>query len=116
MFIVSGNVAYHKSASQADLSGWAKRWPASRAVDGNTNPNMAHGHCAHPESDPGGRAWWMVDLVDTYNISKVTIYNRADTRENECWDIYIMYLHNIFNNETSSGSLIWLNFRSLDDS
>ena len=106
MIIVSGNVAYHKSASQADGSGWATRWPASGAVDGNTDPHLAHDHCAHPESEWGGRAWWVVDLVDTYNISKVTIYNRADHGENECWGIYIIYLRNIFTSETSSNRLL----------
>ena len=94
MFIVLGNVAYRKSATQAVGSHWARDWPARRAVDGNTDPNMANGHCAHPESVWGGTAWWMVDLVDTYNISKLTIYNRADASENECWDFYIMYIHN----------------------
>ena len=84
MFIVSGNIAYHKNATQADdLSRWAKMFPASRAVDGNTDTNMVHGHYAHPQSDWDGWAWWMVDLVDTYNIYKVTIYNRADAGENE---------------------------------
>ena len=109
MFIVLGNVAYHKNAYQADRSQWSKRFPANKAVDGDTDTHMAHGHCALPESVWGGRAWWMVDLVDIYNISKVTIYNRADAGENECWDIYIMYLYNIFNNETSSNILLWLN-------
>ena len=104
MFIVSGNVAYHKTASQADHSHWAQMWPANRAVDGNTDTDMAHGHCAHPESSWDVRAWWMVDLVDTYSISSVTIYNRADDGENECWDT--IYLHNIVNNETSSNNIV----------
>ena len=52
--------------------------PAGRAVDGNTNPNMGAGHCAHPDTVTGKNAWWMVDLKDTYNISRVIIYNRAD--------------------------------------
>ena len=106
MFIVSGNVAYHKTAYQADRSQWARRWPANRAVDGNTDTDMAHGHCALPESVWGGRAWWVVDLVDTYNISKVIIYNRADDGENECWDIYIVYLHILSNSQTSSNSFL----------
>ena len=101
MFIISGNVAYHKIASQADRTRWSRMWPANGAVDGNTDTDMTHGHCAHPQSDWGGRASWMVDLVDTYNISKVTIYNRGDECENECWDFYII-IHNNFNIEISS--------------
>ena len=104
MFVVTGNVAYHKTASQADRSHWARMWPGNRAVDGNTHTHMGQGHCAHPESVWDGRAWWMVDLVDTYNISSVTIYNRADDGEKECWDT--IYLHNIVNNETSNNKIV----------
>ena len=95
MFIVSGNVAYHKNASQAESSHWSKKWPASKAVDGNTDTHMAHGHCAHPESVWGGMAWWMVNFIDTYNISKVTIYNTADVGENEFGISTPYTLHNM---------------------
>ena len=99
-----GNVAYHKTAFQAVRSQWARRWPANKAVDGDTDTDINRGHCAHPESVWGARAWWMVDLVDTYNISKVTIYNRADDGENDCWDT--IYLHNIVNNEITSNTIL----------
>ena len=74
LFVVTGNVAYAKSANQS-TGDYGGRFPAGRAVDGNTNPHMGAGHCAHPDTDTGKNAWWMVDLGDTYNISHVIIYN-----------------------------------------
>ena len=76
VFVVIGNVAYKKSATQSiDPSGWGGKIPAKLAVDGNTNPSMGAGHCASPDTEWGKNAWWMVDLEDTYNISRVIIYN-----------------------------------------
>ena len=69
-----GNVAYNKPSSQS-IGDWGGRFPAGRAVDGYTNPSMAGGHCAHPDTDWGRNAWWMVDLEEIYNISHVIIYN-----------------------------------------
>ncbi|KAK2148334.1 hypothetical protein NP493_3235g00000 [Ridgeia piscesae] len=67
-----GNVAYNKAASQSiDPYGFGGTYPAGRAVDGDTNPSMAAGHCAHPDTDWGKNAWWMVDLKGTYNLSRV---------------------------------------------
>ncbi|KAI0220359.1 hypothetical protein LSAT2_028127, partial [Lamellibrachia satsuma] len=71
----TGNVAYNKPSSQS-IGDWGGRFPAGRAVDGNTNPSMAGGHCANPDTDWGRNAWWMVDLGEIYNISRVIIYNR----------------------------------------
>ncbi|KAI0223054.1 hypothetical protein LSAT2_025710 [Lamellibrachia satsuma] len=71
----TGNVAYNKPASQS-IGDWGGRFPAGRAVDGNTNPSMAGGHCALPDTDWGSNAWWMVDLGEIYNVSRVIIYNR----------------------------------------
>ena len=70
--VVIGNVAYAKSTRQSagDVS-----YPSGRAVDGDTNPHMGAGHCALASISGGRNAWWMVDLNDTYNISRVIIYN-----------------------------------------
>ena len=75
IFVVTGNVAYNKSASQS-IGDWGGSFPAGRAVDGNTDQRLHAGHCAHPDTDWGKNAWWMVDLKDTYNFSRVIIYNR----------------------------------------
>ena len=75
VFFVKGNVAYNKPSSQS-IDAWGGLYPAGRAVDGNTNPSLVGGHCAHPDTDWGKNAWWMVDLSEIYNISRVIIYNR----------------------------------------
>ena len=75
VFFVKGNVAYNKPSTQS-IGDWGGSFPAGLAVDGNTNPSMAGGHCAHPDTDWGRNAWWMVDLEETYNISRVIIFNR----------------------------------------
>ncbi|KAI0234096.1 hypothetical protein LSAT2_015708 [Lamellibrachia satsuma] len=74
----TGNVAYGKNASQSIVDGVAD-FPAGRAVDGDTNPDMSEGHCAHPDTAEGSNAWWMVDLGGTYNIYKVIVYTRGDS-------------------------------------
>ncbi|KAK2184446.1 hypothetical protein NP493_265g00032 [Ridgeia piscesae] len=86
-----GNVAYAKSASQS-IGDWGGSYPAGRAVDGDTNPHMGAGHCAHPDTDWGKNAWWMVDLKDTYNISRVIIYNK-DSAHNRL-DTFILSVGN----------------------
>ena len=67
-----------KKASQIDeTKGNSKTYPASRAVDGNTNPNIRDNSCAHPHTrKPNMTAWWKVDLNDTYRLYSVIIYNR----------------------------------------
>ena len=67
-----GNVAYGKNASQ---SGNNKN-VASRAIDGDIDPVLSNGKCAHPYRSDGNRAWWMVDLGDTYDITNVTLFTR----------------------------------------
>ena len=56
---------------------WGTDHVASRAVDGYINPNINDGYCAHPESkDTSKRAWWYVDLEDSYRISNIILFNR----------------------------------------
>ena len=52
------------------------------AVDGNTDPELTHLHCAHPYTfDPyyspqGEPAWWYVNLERTYLVSTIAIFFR----------------------------------------
>ncbi|KAK2191690.1 hypothetical protein NP493_48g07132 [Ridgeia piscesae] len=66
-----------KKASQIDeTAGYSRSYPASRAVDGNTNPVISKS-CAHPYTrNEDKTAWWKVDLNDTYRLYSVVIYNR----------------------------------------
>ena len=70
-----------KKASQIDekTNYYSKKYTASKAVDGNTDSDMHHNHCAHPMTwNKNLSAWWKVDLDDTYRIYSVVIYNRKN--------------------------------------
>ena len=55
---------------------------AEKAVDGNTNPDMADLSCVHPdtsglpEPEKNQPAWWRVDLGADYDVYEVIIVNR----------------------------------------
>ena len=79
--LFSGNVGYKKTAHQSGENSisWSINNPASRAVDGNTDPDMDNQHsCAHPMDSYGTNAWWMVDLGQKYSIHRVVIYNKKN--------------------------------------
>ena len=71
-----GNLAYRKPTTQGP--GTNAYHYASRAVDGNLDPGINHGSCAHPydPNDADGSAWWKVDLQEIYVIISVNITNR----------------------------------------
>ncbi|KAK2191678.1 hypothetical protein NP493_48g07064 [Ridgeia piscesae] len=80
----TGNVAYNKKASQSGekTNIYSRSYPASRAVDGNTDSYLKHDHCAHPMlNDTTTTAWWKVDLNGTYRLYSVVIYNRNSNIE-----------------------------------
>ena len=77
-----GEVAQGKPASQVSTArpfAPCLEPSASLAVDGNTNPALLEGctctHTAYPLTAP---MWWIVDLLDSYIVYNLTIYNRAD--------------------------------------
>ena len=49
---------------------------AERAIDGDANPNYRARKCQSTlrERNP----WWRVDLETTFNVVKVTVYNRLN--------------------------------------
>ena len=72
--LLGTNIALNKSATQGP--GIYAGQTADKAVDGNTT-NKNDGRCAHTtEGNTTTRAWWQVDLGDTYRITGVKIYNR----------------------------------------
>ena len=82
-FVRLGNVAYNKTATQ---SGTRVDFIAGAAVDGDTDSNMRHHHCAHPDAKPGANAWWTVDLTEQHRLDRVIIYNRGDCCECNTFD------------------------------
>lgn len=49
---------------------------SARAVDGNTDGNWGNRSVIH--SNGSDQPWWEVNLLDVYDISSITIYNRTD--------------------------------------
>ncbi|XP_046574868.1 fucolectin-like [Haliotis rubra] len=79
------NVALHKVAYQSskyvfdhiDAS-------AGNAVDGNTNSRLDGNSCTHTITGDVN-TWWLVDLLDVYEVTNVTLWNRdivADRLQN----------------------------------
>ena len=69
------NIAFGKPAFQS--SNFNARWTADKALDGNLDPEIHKNGCTHTgrkEWNP----WWKTDLLQRYNISKVTLYNRVE--------------------------------------
>ncbi|XP_006818584.2 fucolectin-like [Saccoglossus kowalevskii] len=71
------NVAIGKTATQS--SDWSASFPASNAVDGNTNTNWGSGSCTSTQGEEG--AWWKVDLGANYLVYVVIVTNRQDCCE-----------------------------------
>ncbi|XP_071945661.1 scavenger receptor cysteine-rich domain-containing protein DMBT1-like [Antedon mediterranea] len=54
--------------------GWSGE--AARAIDGNRNHLYGGNSCTHTQNE--ANSWWKVDLLETFDITSVTIFNRAD--------------------------------------
>lgn len=76
------NLALGKPADQSSLFGIGRlEGVASKAVDGNADPNYDHGYCSHTHSD--NPSWWRVDLgSNDVPVSEVYIVNRFTTDPN----------------------------------
>ena len=68
------NVALGKPASQS--STYTADYPASRAVDGNTDGNHLSKSINHTNYDVN--AWWQVDLGTPTAIASIALWNRTD--------------------------------------
>ena len=69
------NLALNKNVHQSSNYQSIYRPTASKAVDGNRDPNFSNGSCSHTwwEYEP----FWVVDLGQVYRISHVVITNRG---------------------------------------
>ena len=75
--IISGNVAYQKTASQ---SGTSFQHPPELAVDGDTYQKLDAGrYCANPSGGTRDNpAWWQVDLGQEHVVYNVTVIDRIE--------------------------------------
>lgn len=67
------NVLYRSNAWQSSI---AANGDASRAVDGNVNPDYGAGSCTHTNS--GVNNWWITDMFYIRQIQTVMVFNRQD--------------------------------------
>ena len=84
IILLSGNVAYNKTAHQIgtykdNVHVGYQTHVALRAVDGDIGPILADGCCAHPADDVNRQpAWWSVDLGDLYQINSIVFFARNE--------------------------------------
>ncbi|XP_027143309.1 fucolectin isoform X1 [Larimichthys crocea] len=69
------NVALRGKATQSDRY-YDAFGAAYNAIDGNRDSNFHDGSCTHTRGKPN--PWWRVDLLDSYIITNINIYNRGD--------------------------------------
>lgn len=72
-FTAEANLAQGKTATQKSTYG---SYPASLAVDGNTDGVFAHGSVS--AADYASSPWWQVDLGGSAAVSAVVIWGRTD--------------------------------------
>jgi parallel beta-helix repeat protein len=79
------NVALGKEASQASL--YEGNLPG-RAVDGNTDGNLANNSVTHTQEGP--QEWWQVDLGDNFSIQTINVWTRTDCCDWRLSNFYVM--------------------------
>jgi hypothetical protein len=69
------NLATNKTATQSSTY---PGYPASNAVDGNTDGSVPHGSVTVTASGTEANPWWQVDLGTLAVVDSVVIWNRTD--------------------------------------
>lgn len=63
---------------------------ADRAVDGNTGGDFRKGEVSHSDKGDGSvPAWWQVDLGQSRDIGKITVWNRTDCCSDRLKDFWV---------------------------
>ena len=53
------------------------KYSAGKAVDGDIDGNMDHGHCSWAQSLPPHPRSWVVDLQHLYQLENITVYGQS---------------------------------------
>ncbi len=72
------NIALNKPAFQSSDYEFSDKWTADKAVDGSLNTVMKEDSCTHTGDENELSPWWKTDLLNRYEITAVTLYNRAE--------------------------------------
>ncbi|XP_006820175.1 uncharacterized protein LOC102805978, partial [Saccoglossus kowalevskii] len=107
------NVAFNKTAMLSTI--WSPSYPASNAVDGNTNTNWYQGKsCTSTRKETG--AWWKVDLGANYLVFNVILTNRQGCCETRILNSEVRIgLSDFISNNTRCGELVTLEQTSQSD-
>ena len=79
------NVAHGKQAEQSSIF---NGHIATRGVDGNTNQDFSSYTCFETSNSTGTSNWWYVDLVNTYILTEVKMFNRLDC----CCKLFVYFM------------------------
>lgn len=77
--VALGGVAYQSSNPYG--------WGPELAIDGNTCGDFSCGSTTHTDLD--SPAWWYVDLLSTYVLSEIDIWNRTDCCGSRLHDFHV---------------------------
>jgi hypothetical protein len=87
------NLARNKTAAQSSTY---PNFPASLAVDGNTDGNGGNGSVTVTNSGSEMNPWWQVDLGASYTLSSIAIWNRTDCCGSRLSDYWVFVSDNPF--------------------
>lgn len=90
------NVALRGKATQSTRLTDNPVSAAHNAIDGNRNSEFSVGSCTHTNEQTN--PWWRVDLLQSYIITSVTIFNRGDCCQHRLSGLEI-HIGNSLNNE-----------------
>jgi YD repeat-containing protein len=116
----SYNLAYHKPATQSKtyVDSGGNSFPASLAVDGNTNSDFNGGlSCATTSGDASqapGQSYWQVDLGSSQQIGSAKLWPRTDCCPDQLSNIYLLVSDQPFASNALSDNLnqpgVWNTF------
>jgi hypothetical protein len=84
----ANNLALQGTATQSS-NAYPDQGHAGKANDGNTNGNWFAGSVTHTNAE---QAWWQVDLLATYRINEIVVWNRTDVAYERLSDFYVSVL------------------------
>ena len=67
---------------------------AEKAIDGNTDPKIDRGFCAHMDAKSGSPGHWSVDLGQDHVIINVTLFNRLESKTQARMEQMHVYVSN----------------------
>jgi len=90
------NLALTGTATQS--STYSPDYGAGKAIDGNTDGNIYHGSVTHSAYQV--QPWWQVDLLGTFHLDRIILWNRTDCCSDRLSNFSVSVLDNL-------GTTVW---------